>query len=80
MVHETDGRGEMMIRGDRLSTRQIEQVLAAYVHRHSTIGRNKRYANDRAWRFDHAFYFLSDGSRLMANHKYCEPAFMAENA
>lgn len=67
-----------LIRGDRLTPKQIEQVFAAFVHRSIAIGPTSYYRNDWAWLFDHAFYFVKDGSRLARNRRYCETATLAE--
>jgi hypothetical protein len=67
----------MTIKGQNLNDRQRALVLAAFVHRHHAIGAGKRYADDRAWIIDHAFYFIKDGSRLALNRRYCEPAYGA---
>ena len=67
-----------LIRGDRLTKRQIEQVFAAYVYRHHAIGEGLAYRNEWAWLFDHAFYFVKNGSRLAANRPHAVPAWMAD--
>lgn len=80
----------MLIRGDHLNQRQKQQVLGAFVHRWTTgnthresvyKGRKPRIPliSDSQWLKEHAFHFTKDGSRLMANRHYAEPAFMAEN-
>lgn len=69
----------MLIRGNRLTARQREQVLAAYVHRDHAIGDGKEYRDDADWVNRHAFYFLKDGSRLALNRHHCEPDFMGDN-
>jgi hypothetical protein len=33
---------------------------------------------DEQWLAEHAFWFVSDGSRLSISHKHCEPAFVAD--
>lgn len=80
----------MLIKGENLNQRQVEQVLSAYVYRWTTGNcmREQVYMNiskptmplqtDHDWLNDHAFHFVKDGSRLMANRRHCEPAYMAD--
>lgn len=68
----------MLIKGKDLNNRQREQVFAAFVYRHYSIGPDKYYADELAWLVDHAFYFLKDGSRLSYKHKHCEPHYMSD--
>jgi hypothetical protein len=35
--------------------------------------------NDERWITTHAFYFVKDGSRLMANRRHAEPIYMADD-
>jgi hypothetical protein len=65
-----------LIKGTRLNEAQQRQVFAAFVYRYHAIGPNRAYRNERAWLFDHAFWFTKTG-RLAANRRYCEPAWMA---
>jgi hypothetical protein len=96
----------MLIRGDKLTQRQREQVLAAFIYRWTTGNKqrtqvykcelcdirtpyvNTQSANghshptiplqtDDQWLAEHAFHFVADGSRLMANRRHAEPVFMA---
>jgi hypothetical protein len=64
----------MLIKGEKLNRAQREQVLAAFVHRHLDMTTK----TDDEWLNTHAFHFVKDGSRLMRNRRYAEPAFMAE--
>jgi hypothetical protein len=67
-----------LIKGTALTARQREQVLAAFVHRHTAIGDGRYYPTEQAWLADHAFYFVKDGSRLARNRRYAEPHSLAE--
>lgn len=74
----------VLIRGDRLNERQRRQVLAAFVHRNTVEkpdprqGIRQRKEMDAEWLAAHSFWFINDGSRLAANVKHCEPAFLTE--
>lgn len=99
----------MLIRGDRLTPRQRELVLAAFIYRwtkdnphrgtaygvcpvcnvkgglpeSTRVGCRQHHPvvalqTDEEWLRGHAFHFVKDGKRLMENHKFAEPAFMAE--
>ena len=68
----------MLIRGVDLTERQRQQVLAAFIYRHTGIGPDKHYPDERAWLVDHAFHFVKDGSRLAANRRFAEPHYMAD--
>jgi hypothetical protein len=63
-----------LIRGDRLTTDQRRQVLAAFVYRHL----DTTSLNDDDWLRKHAFYFTKAG-RLAVVPKYAEPHYMADN-
>lgn len=79
----------MLIKGSKLSPAQRSLVLAAFPYRWTH--ENKRRAHtfygghvptmepvsDEQWLADHAFHFIKDGSRLMANRHHAEPAYMA---
>lgn len=39
---------------------------------------HKPLETDDVWLKDHAFYFVSDGSRLDYKHDHCEPSYMAD--
>lgn len=79
-----------LIKGDNLTTEQRKQVLNAYIYRglKTTHKRDHVYRNiekpriplctDQEWLHSHAFWFLTDGSRLSAKHHHAEPAFMAD--
>lgn len=84
----------MMIRGDRLTAKQKDQVLAAFIYRWTIENRKSAEANfhhggfsfpkiepctDAQWLTGHAFYFLKDGSRLNARKPYAESAILAED-
>ncbi len=67
-----------LIRGDRMTARQRQQVLAAFVHRHHAIGAGKHYPDEAAWIRDHAFHFTGTGAReRLSFRRYAQPAFMA---
>jgi hypothetical protein len=84
----------MLIKGENLNTKQIEQVLSTFVNRwtienkhniNSAYKRRKEWIiqekglrSDKEWIEDHAFYFLKDGSRLMLNRKYCILSVMVD--
>jgi hypothetical protein len=67
-----------LIKGNHLTARQRNQVLAAFVHRHTAIGDGRHYPTEQAWLADHAFYFVKDGSRLAHNRRYAEPHYVAD--
>ncbi len=72
----------MLIKGEDLTPKQRQQVLAAYVHRqHNTIiypNGMRTPSGDEVWLKEHAFHFVKDGSRLSANRRYAEPKWKAE--
>lgn len=81
----------MLIKGDQLNERQMRQVLNAFGYRW-TIENGRRVeawlpascwptipkVSDAEWIQAHAFHFLKDGSRLMANRRHAEPAYLAD--
>lgn len=78
----------MLINGKELTTQQIAQVKAAFVHRSTfenihTVQRINPTVHvgvlttDEQWIREHAFHFVKDGSRLSSKHHHCEPATMA---
>lgn len=74
----------MLIAGNNLTDKQRKIVLAAFVHR-NTVDKPCKVVSpqpfpqtDSEWIAEHAFHFVKDGSRLMFNRHYAEPAFMAE--
>jgi len=82
----------MLIRGDRLNERQKRMVLSAFIYRWTKDNHRREevyrgifgkptipLVSDAQWLKEHAFHFVRDGSRLMANRHYAEPAFMTEN-
>ena len=80
----------MLIKGQNLNRQQVDQVLNAYIYRWTTgnCARDRVYANiskptmplqtDHDWINDHAFHFIKDGSRLMANRHHAEPHYLAD--
>lgn len=74
----------MLIKGKDLNRNQIEQVKAAYVHRHTFEHRaawangNEPSESDSEWIKSKAFYFVKDGSRPSAKHRHCVPEYMAD--
>lgn len=83
----------MLIRGDKLSSDQRRQVLAAFIYRWTSdngqreaVWRGLRsqptipLQTDQQWLAEHAFHFTKDGSRLTRNRKHAEPAFLANHA
>ena len=77
----------MLIKGKDLTSRQAEMVKSAYVHRlthennypaHNPCNATVKPITDEQWIKDHAFHFIKDGSRLMANRNHCEPVYMAD--
>lgn len=75
----------MLIKGKELNQKQRDEVKRAFVNRH-TVDHRARWAGstqptqtDRDWIESHAFHFVKDGSRLMANRNHCEPSYMAES-
>ena len=73
----------MLIKGANLNQRQRQQVLAAYVNRHTVEHPNPVIGaavkpTDAEYINGHAFYFVKDGSRLSEKHKWCEPHYMAD--
>ncbi len=81
----------MLIKGRDLNESQKKQVLSAFIYRW-TLDNPRLYeayrnmdskptcpkVSDAEWLEKHAFHFLKDGSRLMANRRYCEPHYMAD--
>jgi hypothetical protein len=77
----------MLIKGRHLTEHQKRLVLNAFVNRftgeHKPQWANKKmpngeeykplYKTDDEWINDYSFYFIKDGSRLMANKNYCVP-------
>lgn len=81
----------MLIKGLNLNSEQRRQVLSAFIYRWTTDNPHRDFAwqnvqgqpqidpiSDEQWLADHAFHFVKDGSRLMVNRHYVEPAFMAD--
>ena len=82
----------MLIKGKDLNEKQIQQVKNAFIYRW-TLDNHRLYEvymnmsskptcpkiSDQQWINEHAFHFLKDGSRLMANRHYAEPHYMADN-
>lgn len=79
----------MLILGSELNGSQRNQVLGAFGYRW-TLENKRRATNwhgvsqptialqsDEQWLAEHAFYFVADGSRLMANRRHCEPSYIA---
>lgn len=73
----------MLIKGDKLTDKQRQTVLRAFVHRntvehpyHLSGGNGKQ--TDAEYLSEHAFYFVKDGSRLSVRHQHCEPAYLAD--
>lgn len=64
----------MLIKGTKLTSKQKQQVLSAYIYRRL----DTTSKSDEEWLSKHAFYFIKDGSRLNARYKHCEPIFMAD--
>jgi len=64
-----------LIKGDQLSESQRREVLGAYIHRHL----DTTCKTDAEWLAKHAFYVTKAG-RLARNHRYCEPAYLAEGS
>lgn len=76
----------MLIKGQNLTSRQKSIVLNAFIYR-NTIENHSRPdgirqepVTDEQWIQEHAFHFIKDGSRLMANIHFCEPHYMADEA
>lgn len=85
----------MLIRGDKLTHMQRQEVLRTFVHRWTlenagiceTLRKvwqredwhayHTALITDDQWLLEHAFHFVKDGSRLMANN-HAEPAYMAK--
>ena len=81
----------MLIKGQDLTTAQRAEVLAAYLYRWTKENPRRvemwrkvqgqptmALISDEEWLRDHAFHFVKDGSRLMANRQHAEPACLAE--
>lgn len=68
----------MLIKGKDLTAVQLFEVLRTFVNRNHAIGEGKRYESEMDWVFDHAFYFIKDGSRLNRKRKYCLPKYFAD--
>lgn len=75
-----------LIKGENLTTQQIKQVKAAFVHRPTTennypnrnpYGLRIPAVNDSQWLREHAFYINVDGS-LANKPNYCEPFYLAD--
>lgn len=77
----------MLIKGNELTPKQREEVLNAFIYRWTRDNKNPARAKTQAriplvsddeWLQDHAFHFVTNGSRLMYNRRYCVPAYEAE--
>ncbi len=84
------GKGTMLIQGKSLTQSQRRIVLAAFVYRWTRDNEQRERAwagikgkptvalqSDEEWLREHAFHFVNDGSRLMANRRHAEPAYLA---
>jgi hypothetical protein len=81
----------MLVRGDKLGQNVRREVLSAFVRRWTfenagaeNVIRNRAtctdpipLVSDADWLADHAFHVTQDGSRLMRNRRYAEPALLA---
>ena len=81
----------MLIKGENLNREQRKAVFNAFIYRWTVemIPRDKEIygstsrptlprQTDNEWLQEHAFHFVKDGSRLMANRHHAEPAFLAD--
>ena len=66
-----------LVKGSNLTPAQRREVLAAFVHRHMSIGPDKPYTSDDDWVKQHAFYIKKDG-HLADSPKRCEPVYLAD--
>lgn len=82
----------MLIKGDKLNQEQRKQVLESFGYRWTSDNRRREdwwrgikgqptmpLVSDDQWLKEHAFHFTSDGKRLKARPRYCEPAYLAES-
>lgn len=76
-----------LVKGENLSSAQVKQVKAVFVHRLTTengypqrnpCGATVPAISDEQWIKEHAFYIRSSDGRLADKPNHCEPVFMAE--